>query len=117
MSSVKSGLAQTFNAGGMSPGQLSLLQSAATSAGDLDPTAPPPIHGLIQVVLSGPRVLGFGIRAVSKAVGGRPLASNGDFSCLRHQGHRSTGECLWPLPVHSSSGDMSASHVPLFLSL
>lgn len=42
MSSVKSGLAQTFNAGGMPPGQLSLLESAATSTGDLDPIAPFP---------------------------------------------------------------------------
>lgn len=65
--------------------------------------------------LSGPRVLGFGIRAVSKVVGGRLLASNGDVSCLRHQGHSSTGGCPWPLPAHSSSGDMSASHVPLLL--
>lgn len=72
----------------MPPGQLGyLVWSAAAAARDLDPVAPSPfIHGSYKWYLSGPRVLWFGIRTTLQAVCGRPLALDGDSSCLRYQG-------------------------------
>lgn len=85
ISSVKSWLSQAFVAGGMVPGCHPCKGLTPNS------TIIPSSMVSYKWYLSGPRVLGFGIRTTPKTVCGRPLAAGGDSSCLRCQGCSSTG--------------------------